>query len=180
MNDKDVDYPKILEIVGEFTDHRKQNLRMLQEYLARYEDIYQYVYSHAFPEIYTSSKKRGFDIKSNFYILFKSYQDKQLVQRHSNAKNLSNYDNIETSEYDQNPIKIFDGFNDKEENEIKKKAEKRLSDRRKIAKEKKAKKSKEKIEENKKKESEMLDCLDELNSKLNKIKTSKKEPIIIF
>ena len=37
-----------------------------------------------------------------------------------------------------------------------------------------------KIEENKKKESEMLDRLDELNSKLNKIKTSKKEPIIIF
>ena len=88
LNDKDVDYPKILEIVGEFTDHRKQNLRMLQEYLARYEDIYQYVYSHAFPEIYTSSEKRGFDIKSNFYILFKSYQDKQLVQRHSDAKNL--------------------------------------------------------------------------------------------
>ena len=121
LNDKDVDYPKILEIVGEFIDHRKQNLRMLQEYLARYEDIYQYVYSHVFREIYTSSEKRGFGIKSNFYILFKSYQDKQLVQRHSDAKNLSNYDNIETSEYDQNPIKIFDGFNDKEENEIKKK-----------------------------------------------------------
>ena len=34
LNDKDVDYPKILEIVGEFIDHRKQNLRMLQEYLA--------------------------------------------------------------------------------------------------------------------------------------------------
>ena len=69
-----------------------------------------------FPEIYTSFEKRGFGIKSNFYILFKSYQDKQLVQRHSNAKNLSNYDNIETSEYDQNPIKIFDRFF----NEIKK------------------------------------------------------------
>ena len=80
LNDKDVDYPQILKIVGEFMDHRKQNLRMLQEYLTQYKDMYQCVYSHVFPEIYTSSEKRGFDIKSNFHILFKSYQDKQLVQ----------------------------------------------------------------------------------------------------
>ena len=96
---------------------------MLQEYLARYKDIYQYVYSHVFPEVYTSSEKRGFDLKSNFHILFKSYWDKQLMRQHATAKNLSNYDDVkkETSECEQKPIKNFNSFNDEEENEIKKK-----------------------------------------------------------
>ena len=77
LNGRDVSQPGVLEIVGEFIDKGKQNLRMLQEHLARYKDIYQYVYSHVFPEIYTTSKKRGFDLKSNFHILFKAYRDKQ-------------------------------------------------------------------------------------------------------
>ena len=98
---------------------------MLQEYLARYKDIYQYVYSHVFPEVYTTSEKRGFDLKSNFHILFKSYRDKQLMRQHSTAKKLSNYEDVkkETSEYEQKPIKNFDSFNDEEENEIKKSRE---------------------------------------------------------
>ena len=54
---------------------------------------------------------------------------------------------------------------------IQKKAEKQTADRQNIVEENKA---------NKIKENEMLDRLDELNSKLNKIKTSNKEPIIIF
>ena len=79
---------------------------MLQEYLARYKDIYQYVYSHVFPEVYTTSEKRGFDLKSNFHILFKSYRDKQLM-RHATVKKLSNYEDVkrETSECEQKPIK---------------------------------------------------------------------------
>ena len=78
--------------VDDFIDQGKQNLRMLQEQLARYKDIYQYVYSHVFPEIYTTSKKRGFNLKSNFHILFKAYHDKQLIRQHSLAKNQANYE----------------------------------------------------------------------------------------
>ena len=98
---------------------------MLQEYLARYKDIYQYVYSHVFPEVYTTSEKRGFDLKSNFHILFKSYRDKHLMRQHATAKNLWNYDVVkkETSECEQKPIKNFDSFNDEEENKIKKSRE---------------------------------------------------------
>ena len=77
LNGRDVGQPGVLEIVGEFIDQGKQNLRLFQGHLARYKDIYQYVYSHVFPEIYTTSKKRGFDLKSNFHILFKAYRDKQ-------------------------------------------------------------------------------------------------------
>ena len=102
LNGRDVGHPGVLEIVGKFIDQQKQNLRMLQEYLARYKDIYQYVYSQLFPEIYTTSEKRGFDLKSNFHILFKSYRDKQLMRHQSTAKNLSNYEDVkkETSEYE--------------------------------------------------------------------------------
>ena len=123
LNGRDVAHPGVLEIVGKFIDQKKENLRMLQEYLARYKDIYQYVYSHVFPEIYTTSERRGFDLKSNFHILFKSYRDKQLMRQHATVKNLSNYEDVkkEASEYEQKPIKNFDNFNDEEENEIKKK-----------------------------------------------------------
>ena len=66
---------------------------MLQEHLARYKDIFQYVYSHLFPELYTSSEKRGLDLKSNFHILFKTYRDKQIMRQQSLAKNQANYEN---------------------------------------------------------------------------------------
>ena len=125
LNGRDVNHPGVLEIVGKLIDQKKENLRMLQEYLALNKDIYQYVYSHVFPEVYKTSEKRGFDLKSNFHILFKSYRDKQLMQQHATAKNLSNYEDVkgETSECEQKPIKNFDSFNDAEENEIKKSRE---------------------------------------------------------
>ena len=56
-NGRNVNQSHVLEIVGHFIDQGKQNLRILQEHLARYKDIYQYIYSHIFPEIYTSSEK---------------------------------------------------------------------------------------------------------------------------
>ena len=123
LNGRDAAHPGVLEIVGKFIDQKKENLRMLQEYFARYKDIYQYVYSHVFPEIYMTSQRHEFDLKSNFHILFKSYRDKQLMRQHATVKNLSNYEDVkkEASEYEQKPIKNFDNFNDEEENEIKKK-----------------------------------------------------------
>ena len=81
LNGRDVGQPGALEIVGGFINLGKGNLRMLQEHLARYKDIYQYVYSHVFPEVYTTSEKRGFDLKSNFHILFKAYRDKMLMRQ---------------------------------------------------------------------------------------------------
>ena len=81
LNGRDVGQPGALEIVGGFINLGKENLRMLQEHLARYKEIYQYVYSHVFPEVYTTSEKRGFDLKSNFHILFKAYRDKMLMRQ---------------------------------------------------------------------------------------------------
>ena len=80
-----VNYPCMLEIVGNFIDQGKENFRVLQEFLSRHKDIYQYIYSHVFPEIYTTSEKRGFNLRSYFHILFKAHHDKQMV-RHPPAK----------------------------------------------------------------------------------------------
>ena len=103
-----------------------------------------------FPEVYTTSERRGFDLKSNFHILFKSHRDKQLMRQHATAKNLSKYEDVkkEANEYEQKPIKNFDSFNDQEENETKEKAQKRLAEKkleRKKIKRKNAKKDQKKI-----------------------------------
>ena len=137
---------------------------MLQEHLARYKDIYQYVYLHVFPEVYTTSEKRGFDMKSNFHILLKVYHDKMLMRQQLTAKNPANYEiQKETCDFDQKPIKTFDKFSDSEERELKERAETRLAERRERAEDLKAKKRKLKLEEDKVKEGKMWNRLNELN-----------------
>ena len=86
LNGRDVGQPGSLEIVGNFINQGKQNLRLLQEYLTHYKDIYQHVYSLVFPEIYTVSEKRGFDLTSNFHIIFKAYRDKMAIKQEQLAK----------------------------------------------------------------------------------------------
>ena len=106
FNGRDVGQPTVLEIVGRFINQGKQNLRMLQEYLAQYKDIYQYVYLHLFPEVYTTSEKRGFNLKTNFHILFKAYCDKRMIRQCQLAKNPANFEQQnETNECEQKPIK---------------------------------------------------------------------------
>ena len=141
LNGRDVNQPGVLEIVGKFIDQHKDNLCMLQKNLANYKDIFQYVYSHAYPEIYLTTEKRGIDLKSNFHILFKSYRDKQILRQHQMlAKKPINYESklIETCEFEQKPIKNFNEFSDGEEEEFKRQAEKRKA----IKHEQKAKKLK--------------------------------------
>ena len=86
LNGRDVSQTGVLEIVGKFVDQDKNSLRLLQQCLANYKDIFQYVYSSTFPEIYTMSEKRGIDMKSNFYILFKTYRDKAIMKQQLLAK----------------------------------------------------------------------------------------------
>ena len=153
---------------------------MLQTNLANYKDIFQYVYSHVFPEIYSTSEKRGFDLKSNFHIMFKTYRDKMIMRQQSLAKQPANYvveqqQQQERFEFEQKPIKKFDEFSDGEEEEFKKRAEKRSAAKREKKEELKAKKLKIKEEETKVKEGEMWDRLNELNSQFKTIKQMKKD-----
>ena len=121
LNGQDVGHPGVLEIVGGFINQGKENLRMLQKYLAQYKDIFQYIYSHIFPEIYTTSEKRGIDLKSNFHILFKSYRDKMLMQQQLTAKNPSNQNQKENVQIQSNAIaKSNDLLNNAKKSESKK------------------------------------------------------------
>ena len=67
---------------------------------------------------------RGFDLKSNFRIIFKTYKDKRQLAS-SLGKNPENYETIpnETNIYEQKPINV-DDFNEVEEKEVKERVEK--------------------------------------------------------
>ena len=133
-----------------------------------------------FPEIYSTTEKRGIDLKSNFHILFKTYRDMAILQQHqqvkSATKNLANYEveRTESSEFEKKPVKNFDDFSDGEEEELKQQTEKRKQIRREQSQENKAKKLKLKQEEAKEKESEMWEKMNNLKSKF-KNKLYKKE-----
>ena len=67
---------------------------------------------------------RGFDLKSNFRIIFKTFKDKRQLES-SLGKNPENYETIpnETNIYEQKPINV-DDFNEVEEKEVKERVEK--------------------------------------------------------
>ena len=173
LNGRYVTQPGVLEIVGKFIDQHKDNLRMLQKNLANYKDIFQYVYSHTFTEIYTMSEKRSIDLKSNFHILFKTYKDKQMLRQQQLAKQTINYvsKHPETCKHEKKLILRFDDFTDEEERELKEKNRKRKAAKK--DEDKQAQKAK-KQEETKLKEDKMCEKLNELNSKFKTIKQSKK------
>ena len=134
MNCKNVLQPKVLEIITDFLNEDKNNYRKLRNNLPSYKSIFQYLYFSVFPEIYCSREKRGFDLKSNFHIMFKTYKDKKQLES-SLGKNPENYENIcnETNIYEQKPINV-DDFNEVEEKEVKEHVQKRKQKRREVAK----------------------------------------------
>ena len=54
-----------------------KNFTLLRNNLWRFKNIFQYVYSSSYPDIYCSTEQRGFIIKSSFYIVYKNYKDKK-------------------------------------------------------------------------------------------------------
>ena len=179
--------PKVLEIITGFLQEEiitgflqedENNYKELRNNLSSYKNIFQYVYSNFFPEIYCSTENRSFDLKINFHIIFKAYKDKEQLES-SLGKNPENYEPIgnETDTYEQNPIIVYD-FNEVEEREVKEIVEKRKQKRQEVAKKKKKLlKKKRKQEESKTKEKEMWKRLGELNQEFKEIKKSKKDSI---
>ena len=72
-----------------------------------------------FSQRFTVTEKCGFDLKSNFHIIFKTYKDKKQLKS-SLGKNPENHENIrnEINIYEQKPINV-DDFNEVEEKEVK-------------------------------------------------------------
>ena len=84
--------PKVSEIINDFLSKGDENYKDLRNNLCQYKNISQHVYSNFFPEIYCSPKRRGFSLKSNFHIIFKTYKDKKKMEA-SLGKN-PNYEEI--------------------------------------------------------------------------------------
>ena len=133
LNGKNVLQPKVLEIISEFIDADEGNYRLLQNNLSSYKNIFQYVYSNVLPEIYCSTEKQCFDLKSNFHITFKTYKDKKELET-SMGKNPAKLESVrkETNIYEQKPINI-DDFNESEEAEVKQRVENRKQKRHEVA-----------------------------------------------
>ena len=177
LNGKTVLQPKVLEIITDFLNEDENNYRELRNNLSSYKSIFQYVYSNFFIEIYCSTEKRGFNLKSNFHIIFKTYKDKKQLES-SLGKNPENYENIrnETNFYEQKPIKINDLI-DVEEKQVKERVEKRKQKRREVAEKNKMlkKKKKRKQEEKRIKEKDIWKRLSQLNDEFKGINKSKKD-----
>ena len=93
LNGKNVLQHKVQEIITDFLHEDENNYKKLRNNLSSYKNIFQYVYSTVFPEIYCSTEKRGFDLKSNFHIIFKMYKDQKQLES-SLGKNPKNYELI--------------------------------------------------------------------------------------
>ena len=132
LNGKNVLQHKVQEIITDFLHEDENNYKKLRNNLSSYKNIFQYVYSTVFPEIYCSTEKRGFDLKSNFHIIFRTYKDKKQLES-SLGKNPENYESIcnETYTYEQKPINV-DDFNEVEEKGVKERFEKRKQRRQEV------------------------------------------------
>ena len=180
LNGRDVSQPGVVKIVGRFVDQDKNNLRSPQQCLANYKDIFQYVYPCTFPEIYTMPQKRGIEMKSNFYILFKTYRDKAIMKQQLLAKQTKNYESAEHKEEhecEQKPLLKFNEFNDAEEKEIKE-MQREKNKKHKVTvvvdDNERLEKLQKKTQNSNEKEKTMWKKLDELNKILKNIKAQER------
>ena len=82
LNGKSVLYAKVSKIVVNFIEIDTKNFNLLRNSLRQFKNIFQYVYSSTYPEIYCATEQRGFNIiKSSFYIVYKNYKDKKTKEK---------------------------------------------------------------------------------------------------
>ena len=70
LNGKSILYPKVSEIINDFLDADEKSYVLLRNNLSQFKNFFQYVYFNVYPEIYCSTERRGFDLKSSFHIVF--------------------------------------------------------------------------------------------------------------
>ena len=77
LNGKNVLYPKVSEIILNFIQQDEKNYSKLRNNLCQFKSIFQYIYSCVYPEVHCSTERHGFDLKSTFQLVFKTYKDKK-------------------------------------------------------------------------------------------------------
>ena len=172
LNGKTVLYPKVAEIIWKFIRVDEKNYNKLRNNLCQFKNIFQYVYSNVYPEVYCSAERRSFDLRSAFHLLFKSYKSKGKLEQ--SGKNLQKY-TIERNEsfaFELKPVEI-DMFHDKEENEVKESVEKRKKKQQGAAEKKQSTEATKKGRERKKDEKELWARLKTINKEFKNINESK-------
>ena len=77
LNGKNVLHPRTSDMVWSFISHDGKSYKLLRDNLCRLKDIFQYTYSIVYLDIYCSTERRGFDLKSSFQLVFKAYKDEK-------------------------------------------------------------------------------------------------------
>ena len=111
-------------------------------------------------------------MKSNFYILFKTFKNKMLIKQQQLVKRAENFEaeRKEESEFKQKPLLKFNEFNDEEEKEIKEQQpEKNRKHKQQVSDEERLIKLQKKTANNKEKEKQTWKKLGELNKKFKEI-----------
>ena len=174
LNGKNVLYPKIAEIVWKFINKNKKNYNQLRNNLCQFKEIFQYVYSIVYSQIYCTRERRGFDLKSIFQLVFKSYKYKkrwsislknQAILQKKEMKHLS---------LNKNLWKLTILMTRKKK-KLMKKLKKEKKKRREIAEKNKLLKRKKKLDEEKIEEKELWGRLNELNKEFQTINCIKKK-----
>ena len=110
----------------------EKNFVLLRNNLSQYKNIFQYVYSNVYPEIYCAMEKNVSTSRAHFISCLKFTRTKKKIEQL--GKNPQNYENnhAKTCGFEQKPITI-DEFNEAEKEEVKECIEKRKIKRRKVA-----------------------------------------------
>ena len=72
LNVKNVLQSKVSEIINECLNKDTENYNEISKNLSQYKNIFQYIYSSIFPQIFCSTERQGFDLQSSFHIIFKT------------------------------------------------------------------------------------------------------------
>ena len=109
--------------------------------LCQFKKIFQYIYSNVYPEVYCSTERRGFHLKSTFQLVFKTYKDKKEIEQ--TGKNPQNYQakRHDSFAFEQKPVEI-DMFNNDEEKQVKQRVVKRKKKRQEVVEKKDPKRQK--------------------------------------
>lgn len=104
LNGKTVIYSKLADTISRFIETGTKNFVKLRDNLFRFKNIFRYVYSVTYPDIYFSTEKCRFDTISTFHVAFKKYKDKENCEQA--GKNPKHSAPLAENSFEQTPIKV--------------------------------------------------------------------------
>ena len=175
LNRKNVFYAKMSEIVVNFIKMDTENFPLLRNSLWPFKNIFQYVYSSTYPDIYCATEQGRRNIKNSFYIVHKNYKDKKSKNIQERTPKHFAVERQNSLENEQKPVKI-DDFNSDGAKRMKESIEEKKRKKHGQTEKNKALKKKKRVEKEKVDEAELWKWLKNVNEEFKKIKDAKKAP----